>query len=143
MSSRRVTFFSLSTPLCPNVFTYCHIIVEWYNIGIMKKYTFAIVFAVLALVAVNTALAGGGFEDYTLNPDGTVKTTNNTNGEMVGETTGEVTYDENGNVISQGAEASGAIKALGTPKGLGAIALIVLIVGGLSYWSYKKSQPTV
>ncbi len=106
----------------------------------MKKYTIAFVFSVLALVAVNTAFAGGGFDDYTLNADGTVKSVN---AEGAVGTTGEVTYDENGNVINQGAEASGALKALGTPKGLGILALIVIIVGGLSYWSYKKSQPTV
>ncbi len=108
----------------------------------MKKYTFALVFSVLALVAVNVAFAGGGFDDYTLNADGTVKSTN---GAMVGTTTatGEVTYDENGNVISQGAEASGAMKALGSPVGVSVVVVLLLIAGGLIYWSYKKSQPTV
>jgi hypothetical protein len=104
----------------------------------MKKYTIALVLSVLALVAVNTAFAGGGFEDYTLNADGTVKSVN---AEGVVGATGEVTYDENGNVINQGAEASGALKALGSPAGVSVVVVLLLIAGGLVYTSYKKSQP--
>lgn len=96
------------------------------------------IFSFLTLALVTTAYAGGGFEDYTLNPDGIVKSVN---GEMSSTTTGGVTYDENGNVINQGAEASGALKALGSPVGVSVVVVLLLVAGGLVYASYKKSQP--
>jgi hypothetical protein len=103
----------------------------------MKKYTFALVFAFLALTAVTPVLAGGGFEDYTLNPDGTVNVT----GSNVATST--VTYDENGNIIEQGATAAGALSKLNTPVGIALAVVVLLIVAGLIYWSYKKSKPVI
>jgi ABC-type Na+ efflux pump permease subunit len=118
---------------------YCQINIKWYNRVIMKKYTIAIVLSLFALVAVSNVFAGGGFEDYTLNPDGTVKVT--TAGEAMAPGADGVTYDENGNIISQEAAAGSALDALTSPKGIGIALVIILIVIGLIYWSYRKSKP--
>ena len=104
----------------------------------MKKYTIVLALSLFAFIGVSNVFAGGGFEDYTLNPDGTIKTTINANGGST--TTPTVGYGDAVDT-SQTASAGSALSALATPSGVGIVILVLIMIGGLIYLSYKNSTP--
>lgn len=104
----------------------------------MKKYTIATVFALFAFMLVsNVALAGGGFEPQNLNPDGTLKTTINTNSAVAPV---PVSYDDAIN-SDQTASAGSALSTIGSPTGIAVVLLILLIAVGFMYATYRNSTP--
>jgi hypothetical protein len=104
----------------------------------MKKYTIVLALSLFAFIGVSNVFAGGGFDDVMLNPDGTIKTSLNTNG---GATTSPTVGYGDAVDTSQSASAGSALSALATPTGVGIVIFVLIMIGGLIYWSYKNSTP--
>ncbi|MDB5204137.1 MAG: hypothetical protein JWP09_165 [Candidatus Taylorbacteria bacterium] len=103
----------------------------------MKKYTIILALSLFAFIGVSNVFAGGGFEPQNLNPDGTLKTTTYVN---TVATTSPVSYSDAVDT-SQTASASSALDVFKTPTGITLTLLVLLVLIGLVYLSYKQSTP--
>jgi len=99
----------------------------------MKKYSIIAFFTLFAYVFVPNVFAGGGFEDVTYNPDGTIKVTQVDN---VNTNTAVGNYNDVA-TINQGATASRALEVLKSPVGIILIIILFLIALGLVYVRIK------
>ncbi|MES2408851.1 MAG: hypothetical protein V4509_00945 [Patescibacteria group bacterium] len=104
----------------------------------MKKYTTILALSLFTFIGVSNAFAGGGFEPQQFNPDGTLKTTTYVNGVA---TTTPVSYSDAVNNTGQTASAGNALSVFTTPTGITISLLVLLVLIGLIYLSYKQSAP--